>query len=118
LSLLRSAMRCIGFARRNLIPRMNVSNIMTTALRMPPRLLREPLFRLLAINLAIGIAAAVLMLGGLLALNPDGLRDLIVSDQSPFLAAGLLLFGMVVTFGSVAMGTAIMAIGRGDRSGD
>ncbi len=89
-----------------------------TALRAPPRLFREPLFRLLAINLFIGIAAAVLMLGGLLALNPERLRDLILDDQSPFLAAGLLLFGLVVTFGSVAMGTAVMAISRGDRSGD
>ena len=33
-------------------------------------------------------------------------------------ALGLLLFGLVVTFGSVAMGTAIMALGqRGDDSG-
>jgi hypothetical protein len=89
-----------------------------TGFPVPPRLLREPLFRLLAINLFIGIAAAVLMLGGLLALNPERLRDLILADQSPFLAAGLLLFGLVVTFGSVAMGTAVMAISRGDRSGD
>jgi hypothetical protein len=91
---------------------------MMTALRAPSRLFREPLFRLLAINLSIGTAAAVLMLGGLLALNPDGLRDLIMDDQSPFLAAGLLLFGLVITFGSVAMGTAIMAISRGDRGRD
>jgi hypothetical protein len=86
---------------------------MMTALRAPPRLFREPLFRLLAVNLSIGVAAAVLMLGGLLALNPDRLRDLIMADQSPYLAAGLLLFGLVITFGSVAMGTAIMTIGRG-----
>jgi len=88
--------------------------IVIASLRTPLRLLREPLFRLLAINLAIGVAAAVLMLGGLLALNPDRLRDLILDDQSPFLAAGLLLFGLVVTFGSVAMGTAIMTISRSD----
>ena len=36
----------------------------------PKSLLREPLFRLLAINLAIGVTVAALMLGGLLALNP------------------------------------------------
>jgi hypothetical protein len=74
--------------------------------------LREPLFRLLAINLAIGISVAVLLLGGLLAFNPHGLRDLIVGDRSPLVPLLLLLFGFVVTFGSVAMGTAIMAIGR------
>lgn len=86
-----------------------------TGLPVPPHLLREPLFRLLAINLSIGIAAAILMLGGLLALNPARLRDLIMADQSPFLSAGLLLFGLVITFGSVAMGTAIMAMSRNDR---
>ncbi len=76
---------------------------------------RVPLFRLLAINLAAGAAAAVLLLGGLLALNPHGLRDLIFADRSPATAIGLLLFGLLITFGSTAMGTAIMALGgRGD----
>ncbi len=91
---------------------------MVVTLRTAPRPPREPLFRLLAINLTIGLLAAVLMLGGLLALNPARLRDLILADQSPLVAAGLLLFGLVITFGSVAMGTAIMAISRGDRSGN
>jgi hypothetical protein len=80
-------------------------------------LFRQPLFRLLAINLAIGLSAAVLLLGGLFALNPDGLRDLILADRSPATAAGLLLFGFLVTFGSVAMGTAVMSIGYGDSGG-
>ena len=70
------------------------------------------LFRLLAINLAAGIALAALVVGGLLALNPGGLRHLIFADSSPGTALGLLLFGFVVTFGSTAMGTAIMAMGR------
>jgi len=74
-------------------------------------LLRQPLFRLLAINLAIGIGAAVLMLGGLSVLNPHGLRDLMLADRAGAVAAGLLLFGLVITFGSVAMGSAIMALG-------
>ncbi len=73
--------------------------------------LRVPLFRLLAINLAAGMAVAALLVGGLLALNPSGLRDLIFADSSPGTALGLLLFGFVVTFGSAAMGTAIMATG-------
>jgi hypothetical protein len=75
---------------------------------------RQPLLRLLAVNLAIGATAAALLLGGLLALNPARLRDLILADRSPATALGLLLFGFLITFGSVAMGTAIMAIGRGD----
>lgn len=73
---------------------------------------RQPLIRLLAINFAIGASIAVLMLGGLLAINPHGLRDLIVNDRSGGTALALLLFGLVVTFGSVAMGTAIMALGK------
>jgi hypothetical protein len=77
-----------------------------------PHLLRSPLFRLLAINLAIGTALAGVVVGGLLALNPAGLRHLIFSDREPVVAIGLLLFGFVVTFGSTAMGTAIMAAGR------
>ncbi len=91
--------------------------IVMAMLRTPLRLSREPLFRLLAINLGAGIAAAVLLLGGLLALNPEGLRNLILADRSPLLATGLLLFGLVVTFGSVAMGTAIMTLGRRGRVG-
>ena len=74
-------------------------------------LFRVKLFRLLAINLAIGISAAILMTAGLFALNPYNLRSLILSDPSGITVAVLLLFGFVVTFGSTAMGTAIMAIG-------
>ncbi len=82
--------------------------------KIPARLafLRVPLFRLLAINLAAGMAVAALLVGGLLALSPFGLRHLIFADNSPGTALGLLLFGFVVTFGSAAMGTAIMAMGQ------
>lgn len=76
------------------------------------RVFRVPLFRLLAINLAAGVTLAVLLVGGLLWVNPGGLRHLIFADSSPGTALGLLLFGFVVTFGSTAMGTAIMAMGR------
>ena len=80
--------------------------------------LRVPLFRLLAINLAAGTAVAALFVGGLLALNPSNLRDLILADSSPGTALGLLLFGFVVTFGSTAMGTAIMAMGQREKEGE
>jgi hypothetical protein len=80
-------------------------------------LLRQPLFRLLAINLVIGTGIAGLMLGGLLAINPGRLRELIFADRDSYAALGLLAFGLVVTFGSVAMGTAIMALGRTPRAG-
>jgi hypothetical protein len=75
------------------------------------RFWRVPLFRLLAINLAAGTLLAGFLVGGLLALNPFNLRDLILADRSPGTALGLLLFGFIVTLGSTAMGTAIMAAG-------
>ena len=80
-------------------------------------LLRQPLIRLLAVNLAAGIAIAVLMLGGLLALNPGGLRDLIFADRDGIAALALLAFGLLITFGSAAMGSAIMALGHNAGAG-
>lgn len=74
-----------------------------------------PLTRLLAINLGIGVALAMVLVGGLLVLNPGGLRDLILADRSPLVPIGLLLGGFIVTLGSTAMGTAIMAMGAGER---
>ena len=78
----------------------------------PFAFLRQPLFRLLAINLAAGVTLAAVLVGGLLALDPGGLRHLIFADSSLGTALGLLLFGFAITFGSTAMGTAIMAMGR------
>jgi hypothetical protein len=80
-------------------------------------LLRQPLLRLLAINLASGAGVALLMVGGLVWLNSFGLRDLILADHSPATALALLLFGFVITFGSAAMGSAIMALARRDADG-
>ena len=81
-----------------------------------PALLRIPLFRLLAINLAIGACAAVILVGGLLWLNPGRLRELIFADSSPGIALALLLASFLITFGSAAMGSAIMAQGRRELS--
>lgn len=78
---------------------------------------RQPLIRLLAINLVGGFAAALLMLGGLLLLNPGHLRELIFADRMSYAALGLLLFGLVVTFGSVAMGSAVMMLGKVPKKG-
>src|SRR5689334_24485261 len=72
-----------------------------------------PLLRLLAINCAAGIVVALLAVGGLLALNAQ-LRGLILGDQSPAVALALLGGGFIVTFASVAMGTAIMRLGGED----
>jgi hypothetical protein len=66
----------------------------------------------------MGTALAVFLVGGLLWLDPGGLRHLIFTDRSPGVALGLLLFGFVVTFGSTAMGSAIMAMGRREEDDD
>jgi hypothetical protein len=76
-------------------------------------LLQLPLFRLLAINLVIGAVIAVLMIVGLLAINPLNIRHMIFSDREPVAVIGVLVFDFFITFGSAAMGTAIMALGRG-----
>ncbi len=79
-------------------------------------LLRQPLLRLLAVNLAVGAGVTALMLGGLLALNPGGLRELIFADRTPGAVLALLGFGFLITFGSAAMGSAIMALGARERA--
>ncbi len=76
-------------------------------------LLKLPLFRLLAINLVIGAIIAVLMIVGLLVLNPLNIRHMIFSDHEPAAVIGILMFDFFITFGSAAMGTAVMALGRG-----
>ncbi|WP_409363753.1 hypothetical protein [Bradyrhizobium liaoningense] len=53
-----------------------------------------PLFRLLAINLAIGACAASLLVAGLLWLNPGHLRELIFADSSP----GIALLSLLAAF--------------------
>jgi len=78
----------------------------------PTVLRRHPLLQLLAVNLAFGIAVAVIAVSGLLVLDTHGLRSLILNDQSPVVPLSLILFGFVISFGSWVMGTAIMRIGR------
>ena len=76
-----------------------------------PFLRRHPLLRFLAVNLILGIIVAGLAVGGLLALDVHGLRRLLMQDQSPVLVLVLLASGFIVTFGSIVMGSAVMALG-------
>lgn len=57
----------------------------------------------------------LLWVSGLLWLNPGGLRQLIFADRSPGLAVAPLMMSFVITFGSTAMGTAIMTLGQRER---
>ncbi len=54
-------------------------------------------------------------MGLILASNLAGLRALFLESEQGLAAALLLLFGLIVTFGSVAMAVAVMLQGE-DRS--
>lgn len=85
----------------------------------PVRLLRhQPLIRFLIAHCLIGIAGGWVMLAGLVVLDVGGLGTLILRSAAPWLAIAVLGFGIAVTFGSAAMGAAIMSLHRGDSRGD
>jgi hypothetical protein len=65
-------------------------------------------------HLLAGCLAGVVASVGIVATNLGSLRDLVLNTQGGWIAFGLLTFGLVVTFGSVAIGGAIMGIGSGE----
>jgi hypothetical protein len=67
--------------------------------------------RFLLGHAAIGVSIGVLFVAAVLALDVAGLRGLILRGADGWLALALLLFGSAVTFGSAAMGAAIMGLG-------
>nr|WP_294513048.1 hypothetical protein [uncultured Rhodopila sp.] len=58
-----------------------------------------------------GCLAGVVASVGMVATNIGSLRDLVLNTQGGWIAFALLTFGLVVTFGSIAIGGAIMTIG-------
>jgi hypothetical protein len=78
----------------------------------------DPLFALLAVNGAWGAALGVAFVIGAVALDIGHLRQLIGFTSDGVIALALLLGGSIITFGSVAMGSAIMMIGTKDRDPD
>lgn len=75
---------------------------------------RNPLLRLVGVNLVVGV---IVSLGAVLALvvfDVGHLRSLAVASSDGALALSLLTFGFVITFGSTAIGSAIMLLPRGD----
>jgi hypothetical protein len=68
---------------------------------------KNPLFRLLGLNLLLAVAVAALAESGLLLLDVGGLRHLMLRDQAPALAPAVLLCGFVLTFGGGLIGTAL-----------
>jgi len=78
----------------------------------------SPFFRLLAINWLIGAFASVLVLAGLLWFDTANLRSLIFNSSDPVLPIVVLLFGLMITLCSAAMGAAVMALGTESARGD
>jgi len=73
---------------------------------------KHELLRFLAGHLLVGIAAGWMVLAAMLWLDVGGLATLLwASPDWPVLLA-LLLFGFAITFGSLAMGTGVMELGR------
>jgi hypothetical protein len=70
----------------------------------------DPLLRLLSLNVLSGVAVAVIAVSGLLLLDVNGLRHLILTDQSPVLALAVLLCGFALTLGGGLIGTAMVRL--------
>ncbi len=71
------------------------------------------LLRFLAVNCAIGIAGGWTLLAALIVTDTAGLRTLIWNEGSA-VPVILLAAGFAITFGSAAMGAAVMTMHRRD----
>lgn len=78
----------------------------------------QPVFALLVTAATSGQIAALILTGGLLALDIGGIMTLIASSDMGLLAAFCLFAVMTITFVSAAMGTAIMGMTRESDDGD
>ncbi|MET1415089.1 hypothetical protein ABVF61_22650 [Roseibium sp. HPY-6] len=81
------------------------------------RLLSDPFFRLLAINAFAGFCIAMLVLVGIFWANIGNLRVLVSTAEDPVLPVLMLAFGLVITLGSVVIGSAIMLLGDRNNGG-
>ena len=68
------------------------------------------IFRYVVPHLIAGCLGGLVAAGGMVATNLGSLRDLILHTEGGWLAFAMLAVGMVVTFGSVAIGAAIMRL--------
>ena len=63
-------------------------------------------------HLVAGCVAGAVAAGSIVATTVGSLRDLMQHSQGGWMAGALLAFGFVVTFGSAALGWAIIRIGQ------
>ena len=69
------------------------------------------MLKFLGLHLACGVAAALVFGGAILFSDLSHIRTLALESQHPVLIIGMMFFGLIVTFGSVAMGVGIMGLG-------
>jgi hypothetical protein len=79
---------------------------------------RAPLVKFLAVHLAVGIGAGWTVLGLMFWIDVGGMRSLIVNSGDAVVAVAMLAIFFALTFGSLAMGTGIMGLGRGPSAED
>ncbi len=75
-------------------------------------MLRMEILRYVLPHLLAGCIGGFVAAVAMVATNLGSLRDLIFHTDGGWLAFALLTFGLVVTFGSLAIGGAIMSIGQ------
>lgn len=68
------------------------------------------LLRFLCLHMGIGLAAGVVVASLMILVNVAGLKDLLIEERNPFIAIFLLYAFNALTFGSVAMGIAVMTL--------
>lgn len=72
----------------------------------------QPFLRFIIRHLVTGLAAGGLFGVAILVSDLAGLRRLVFSSESPWLAIFLLFFGLFITFGSVSLAANIMLLKR------
>ncbi len=73
---------------------------------------RYALVKYLATHCALGIAVGWALAATMVLTGVANLRALIAGADEPLVAVGMLAGAFAVTFGSLAMGTAVMMLGR------
>lgn len=74
----------------------------------------QKLVRFMLSHMLAGLAAGLVFGGALIATNTANLRTLLFASPDGWLFAILFFMGLCVTFGSLAMGVAIMLSGKRD----
>jgi len=71
---------------------------------------RSPFLRFMLTHAGLGVSVGVALGAAMLGFDLFGLGTLVRNSAEPTLAVFLLMFGLSVTFGSCAIGTAVMTL--------